>query len=984
MKKTLLLFFCVALTTLTAFATVNIKDGGKYRFVCGQYQGATGYLVLGSYHGATPYVYYLNSATEVPADAWWTVKADGYGYTIQNAASGDYLVYAEGRPTNAAGEYLAKGIQLASAVSDDNARWTFTESASGWLVIENVGVPGQYFNLRKDGTYLVGTYEDATTSNSWFQLYDESGESVVSSGESGGGTGGDETGAIEGEAGVTTDGYYWERTGLDQPVVYTTDTNDPVLYRIVNVRSGLFVNATDSDLQQVTSDPTLFYFVQSSSGLNIYSNNGKYVSTYFYKYYEGQLFLSVYDGNTSGSNLWKLGYSPYTGYAGYTVEKLDNLSSTSWNQSAYLYWNDYDLGSSRGVGLWDVDEGSSFIFESTDQRHIDHLLANGVSLPGLQPTGFRAYADSVRLGGKDLVYDTKAKVYYATLPSTVRGGQDYTAPLDVHFTQSADTYSIKINGTAPVDGQITLPAVTCEEPYTMTVHNGAGDEVASAELNFTFLPLVEVNVPSCNGTTYTTGSLRVTYADLAGYDSTVVAAFRYRGATAMSYSKKSYAIKLRDADGNSVDREFFGLRNDNNWILDAMAVDKACMRNRVSTDLWNDFATKPYHRRLGWETKAKSGTRGRFVEVFLNGQYHGIYCMTEKMDRKQLRLKKFVPATETSADTIHGTLFKSAQWSYEVFMGHQMDMKTFPMTTPRSYDNDARSETWASYEVKYPDWEDEKIDWGPLWNAVNFVATSATADFENSVERYFDFPVLKDYYLFIELMLATDNHGKNMFFYNYDKEGKTYKNIIGVAPWDLDGTWGRRWDGSSRLTGAEQNFDDFLWAEEHGNHTLFYRLQNSTYWNWEQLLAERYAELRGGAFQADKLIKRFTDYADLFSESGADSREATRWSGYHNNIHGDVAYISTWINDRLAYLDTQYNYTPVVDGVQTAPADEPFVAAKGGDGCIWLHANRAATVSIYTADGRLVTTHTLSQPTERIDVGQPGVYVVAGQKVIVK
>ena len=57
MKKTLLLLLCVALTTLTAFAAVNIKDGGKYRFVCGQYQGQTGYLVLGSYHDAVPYVY---------------------------------------------------------------------------------------------------------------------------------------------------------------------------------------------------------------------------------------------------------------------------------------------------------------------------------------------------------------------------------------------------------------------------------------------------------------------------------------------------------------------------------------------------------------------------------------------------------------------------------------------------------------------------------------------------------------------------------------------------------------------------------------------------------------------------------------------------------------------------------------------------------------------------------------------------------------
>lgn len=37
------------------------------------------------------------------------------------------------------------------------------------------------------------------------------------------------------------------------------------------------------------------------------------------------------------------------------------------------------------------------------------------------------------------------------------------------------------------------------------------------------------------------------------------------------------------------------MRSDNNWILDAMAVDRARMRNRVSTDLWLAFSTKPYH-----------------------------------------------------------------------------------------------------------------------------------------------------------------------------------------------------------------------------------------------------------------------------------------------------------------------------------------------------------------------------------------------------
>ena len=33
--------------------------------------------------------------------------------------------------------------------------------------------------------------------------------------------------------------------------------------------------------------------------------------------------------------------------------------------------------------------------------------------------------------------------------------------------------------------------------------------------------------------------------------------------------------------------------------------------------------------------------RGEVVEVYLNDEYRGIYCFTECMDRKQLKLKKF-------------------------------------------------------------------------------------------------------------------------------------------------------------------------------------------------------------------------------------------------------------------------------------------------------------------------------------------------------
>lgn len=655
----------------------------------------------------------------------------------------------------------------------------------------------------------------------------------------------------------------------------------------------------------------------------------------------------------------------------------------------YLVGTYSDDGQSWGWGdsSASYDAGSLFMLYDEDGKSI----TGGSDGGGTTDKGsLSTYADSIRLGGKDLIYDSKAQIYYAAIPQAARGGADLTTTLEMRTSRTDGTYTIALDGdiTPDANDSITIPSVTCATPYTLSILKD-GTEVASSSLQLTFLPIVEVNVSSCNGNYYTTGSIRVTNPEIAGYDSTFIAAYKYRGASAQNYSKKSYAIKLRDAEGNSVDREFFELRNDNNWILDAMAVDEACMRNRVATDLWNDFATKPYHRRAGYEKKAKTGTRGRFVEVFLNGQYHGLYCMTEKIDRKQLRLKKLAEGAYpsiTSDDTVHGSLYKSTQWGYEVLMGHESDYKYYPGTAPSSYNNDSKSETWCYYEMKYPDYEEEKIDWGPLWNAINFVCTADDTDFDNNVGTWFDYPVLKDYYLFIELMLATDNHGKNMFFFNYDQLDSKYSKMIGIAPWDLDGTWGRRWDGSSSYTGASQDFDTFLWNYEHGQLTLYTRLQNSTYWNWNDQLKTRYAELRtSGDFGEEELIKRFTDYADLFSESGADTREESLWSSYHSDISGDVDYIKEWIHDRLTYLDNQYDFDTSVLGIDQATSTTPYVGATGGEGCILLHATTQGTsVNIYTLDGRLVRRVSLDNPLTRVDGIAAGVYVVEGNKVLVK
>ena len=94
------------------------------------------------------------------------------------------------------------------------------------------------------------------------------------------------------------------------------------------------------------------------------------------------------------------------------------------------------------------------------------------------------------------------------------------------------------------------------------------------------------------------------------------------------------------------------MKADKNWILDAGQQDLFRLRNRIATELWNDFARKPYYVTDGAEFV--TGVRGRVVEVFLNDEYVGIYSLTETMDNKTLGLKK------SKKGIIHGQLWKTS------------------------------------------------------------------------------------------------------------------------------------------------------------------------------------------------------------------------------------------------------------------------------------------------------------------------------------
>ena len=248
---------------------------------------------------------------------------------------------------------------------------------------------------------------------------------------------------------------------------------------------------------------------------------------------------------------------------------------------------------------------------------------------------------------------------------------------------------------------------------------------------------------------------------------------KWRGNTTVRYEreKRNYHIKFLDDEGNAMNYRFFPeMREDDSWLLDAGQVDNARIRNRVGMKLWMDLVPPMYYQDR--EPSAINGVRSRIVEVFLNGKYHGFYSMSEAVDRKQLKLKKY----EEDTKYIHGQIWKASKPNeYTNFDYVESDYhKTLP--------------NWHGFELKYPDIKEVKpTDWTPLYRAINFVVNSSDEDFIAHVAEHFDIPVLKRYYILYEILLAWDNANKNIYWFIYDKDEE---EKVTLAAWDFDATVG--------------------------------------------------------------------------------------------------------------------------------------------------------------------------------------------------
>ena len=428
-------------------------------------------------------------------------------------------------------------------------------------------------------------------------------------------------------------------------------------------------------------------------------------------------------------------------------------------------------------------------------------------------------------------------------------------------------------------------------------------EIASLDslvhsINAKSLPMVnlQVDLKELNPNTYVKG--RITLWDNSfGTSSNLRNDFdcllRIRGGSAKYYAKKSFAIKLLDDNSEDLDTAILGIRKENSWILDAMANDRLRMRKLLCFDIWNDMSKLPYETKYG----SRNGTIGRYVEVFVNGSYNGLYCLTDKIDRKLLGLKK--AKVSDNNVTVRGLLYKGDKWG---------SSKTFSY-----YDNDpVDTVVWNSWELKVPDDYPSFDTWQPLMQLIDFCTGNYETFCEHWKEHFYEDNLI-DYMILLFSLNILDMPFKNAYLSCVDI---TKDERFIITPWDMDASLGQDWNGYYIDESGYYIYPDGHSADKYTDLDRFKDIYpfcllfHNDIDRFRQKLMSKWNIYRTELLTPENIKRRIEGYTLKLRESGAWDREFERWKGKlpeELNFTPEIAvdYAISWYCNNLAGIDEQ-------------------------------------------------------------------------------
>lgn len=349
------------------------------------------------------------------------------------------------------------------------------------------------------------------------------------------------------------------------------------------------------------------------------------------------------------------------------------------------------------------------------------------------------------------------------------------------------------------------------------------------------------------------------------------ARIRGRGnSTWLWYDKKSYRLKLDVKD------KVLGLKKNRDWVLLA--------NYRDATDLMNTF---------GFETARWMGmpftNHTRYVEVFLNGDYIGLYQLTEQIE---------VGGHRVDIDEENGVILS-------------FDLDDGPGLSPDATDNFYSEVYGMPMCVKNPDDPTaEQIaqiqsDFAVLENAVK-AKDFALVDSLLDVESFISMLQLQEYLYNVDFTAP-----RSVYMFR-DVDGKYTMGPV----WDWDAGYDFDWNQMETSHNFFASYQELLFGRapyrQNGNYGLP-RFFTDMFDNYEfvTLYKERWAERSDSIFVRNwNAVRKY----QLQLQKGAYSRDSERWP-IGKNPQTEISAMNSWLRNRKAYMDEVVASYPVPEYV---------------------------------------------------------------------
>jgi len=605
-------------------------------------------------------------------------------------------------------------------------------------------------------------------------------------------------------------------------------------------------------------------------------------------------FLTVSDIRTRGFTLtWsELDKNCEYAIAASAFGKIDDYQTALENSHIILDFTPAETlnGSYRATKIIGGKDYEIKLFVRKKNTQAAEYLSAKATLPYLDDAEIlKVYAD-----GEEMLYDKTEDAFTKTYVPGKKDIGEYTVTykLGRQCALYIDGVKIESDRFTIKDGETAAATVVNEK------NNAARDYVISIKPVDNGLPVIMINVE--NNRAVNSKSL-VLSAEMTILDSRTNPygiglysggiSIKGRGNSSMGMPKKNYNIEIESK------AMMLDMAAAKKWTLTANYSDKSLMRNYIAHELYRDMG-------------AAFSPKFRFVDLILNGDYAGTYCIGERikvakgrLDLPKIKVDETVKTNKkgvteiippTSGDDLNGSyiLEVSSTDKYSkddiIFETKKINWVTGNYFAIKQPGKKNMSEDAYNYISKYIN-EAEDALFGE-----NFT------DPDNGYRKYMDVSTFIDWYIVNELFKQVDSNFQSGVYLYKPRDGKLCMGPI----WDFDlGAGNANYAGCDNPEGwYARKSAWFTRLFEDGRFAAEFR----TRWN------EVKADLLGKTFD------RIDETAKLLEKSQQMNFAKWRILGVYvwpnaGNVQeratyaSEVEYLKNWLTERIEWMDQEIN-----------------------------------------------------------------------------